>query len=181
MAKKRPKYLDKETPELLELLNTTLTADDPDTDKAAKIAEELKVRLAEAPVGNVDEALQTAASMMTKALNMVKSAYDAEVSMIGSDAEDDEDEDEPEEKPAPKTKAKKDKKSKRSKPEPEDEEEDEEDEDDDEDGDGDDDEPDYDSWSQKALKAELRKRGIRVKKEMDKTAMVKALRADDAE
>lgn len=183
MAKKRPKYLDKETPELLELLNTTLTADDPDTDKAAKIAEELKIRLAEAPVGNVDEALQTAAGMMTKALNMVKSAYDAEVSMIGSDAEDgdDDDEDEPEEKPAPKAKSKKDKKSKRSKPEPEDEEEDEEDEEEEDDEDGDEDEPDYDSWSQKALKAELRKRGIRVKKEMDKTAMVKALRADDAE
>lgn len=170
MAKnKRPKYLDKETPELLEMLTTILADDDPDTDKAAKIAAELKVRMAEAPVGNVDEALQTAADMMTKALNVVKAAYDSEVAMIGADGEDEEDE----EKPAPKSK----KSGKKAAPE---EDEDEDDEDEDED-DEDDEDPDYSSMSQKALKAECRKRGIRVKKEMGKTDLIKALEADDAE
>lgn len=172
MAKnKRPKYLDKETPELLEMLTTLLNGDDPDTDKAAKIAAELKDRMAEPEVNNVDEALQAAAEAMTKALNMVKSAYDAEVAMIGDgdgeDDDDDEDEDEP---------PKKGKKSKKAKAE----------DDDDEDGDEDEDEdgedaPDYSKMSLKALKTEMRNRGIKVKKGMEKSEMVKALEADDAE
>lgn len=167
MAKnKRPKYLDKETPELLEMLNTILTNDDPDTDKAAKIASELKDRMAEPAVSNVDEALQAAAEAMTKALEMVKAAYDAEVAMIG-----DGDEDEEEEKPA-----KKSKKAKASDEEDEDGEEDDEEEDED-----DEEEEDYSAMSLKALKTEMRNRGIRVKKGMEKADMVKALKADDAE
>lgn len=168
MAKnKRPKYLDKETPELLEMLTTILNDDDPDTDKAGKIAAELKDRMAEPEVNNVDEALQAAAEAMTKALNMVKSAYDAEVAMIG-DGDDDDGDDEPEEKPA--------KKSKKSEPE-----EDEDGDDDGDDDDGDDDEPDYSAMSLKALKTEMRNRGIKVKKGMEKSEMVKALEADDAD
>lgn len=164
MAKnKKPKYLEKETPELLDLLTTTLAGDDPDTDKAAKIAAELKARMAEKTVDNVDDALQEAAGMMTKALEMVKAAYDAEVAMITGDGEDDEDGDDEDEEPAPK--AKKSRKPKKNEP----------DDSDDEDEDG------YDGWSQKALKAEMRKRGIRVKKGMGKDEMVKALEADDAE
>lgn len=171
MAKnKRPKYLDKETPELLEMLTTILNDDDPDTDKAGKIAAELKDRMAEPEVNNVDEALQAAAEAMTKALNMVKSAYDAEVAMIG-DGDDDDGDDEPEEKPA-----KKGKKSKKSEPE-----EDEDGDDDGDDDDGDDDEPDYSAMSLKALKTEMRNRGIKVKKGMEKSEMVKALEADDAD
>lgn len=168
MAKnKRPKYLDKETPELLEMLTTILNDDDPDTDKAGKIAAELKDRMAEPEVNNVDEALQAAAEAMTKALNMVKSAYDAEVAMIG-DGDDDDGDDEPEEKPA--------KKGKKSEPE-----EDEDGDDDGDDDDGDDDEPDYSAMSLKALKTEMRNRGIKVKKGMEKSEMVKALEADDAD
>lgn len=171
MAKnKRPKYLDKETPELLEMLTTILSEDDPDTDKAAKISSELKDRMAEPEVTNVDEALQAAAEAMTKALNMVKSAYDSEVAMIG-DGDDEDEEDEPEEKPT-----KKGKKGKKAEPEDDDDEGD----DDDDDGD-DDDAPDYSGMSLKALKTEMRNRGIKVKKGMEKDEMVKALEADDAE
>lgn len=165
MAKnKKPKYLEKETPELLEMLNTILGGEDPDTDKAAKIAAELGDRMAAPTVDNVDEALQAAADVMTKALEMVKSAYDAEVAMIGQDSDDEEEEDE---EPTRKSK----KNSKASAPKEDDEEDDEED----------DGEDDYSGWSQKALKTELRKRGIRVKKGMDKDDMVKALEADDEE
>lgn len=169
MAKnKKPKYLEKETPELLTMLKDILTSEDPDTDKAAKIATELETRSAKPGVTNVDEALQAAADAMTEALNVVKAAYDAEVAMIGSD--DDGEDDEEEEAPKGKGKGKK--------AAPIEETDDDEDDEDGDDDDGDD-EDDYDSWSQKALKTELRKRGIRVKKDMDKTAMIKALRADD--
>lgn len=174
MAKnKRPKYLDKETPELLEMLATILNEDDPDTDKAAKIAAELKDRMAEPEVNNVDEALQAAAEAMTKALGMVKSAYDAEVAMIGDGDGEDEDGDEDEDEPP-----KKGKKGKKAKAEDDD---DEDDGDEDEDGGDDEDAPDYSKMSLKALKTEMRNRGIKVKKGMEKSEMVKALEADDAE
>lgn len=164
MAKnKKPKYLEKEIPELLEMLNTILGGEDPDTDKAAKIAAELGDRMAAPTVDNVDEALQAAADVMTKALEMVKSAYDAEVAMIGQDSDDEEEDEEPTRKSK--------KNSKASAPK----------EDDGEDDEEDDEEDDYSGWSQKALKTELRKRGIRVKKGMDKDDMVKALEADDEE
>lgn len=172
MAKnKRPKYLDKETPELLEMLNEILTSDDPDTDKAAKVAAELKTRMAAKTVDNVDDALQEAAGMMTKALEMVKSAYDAEVAMITGDSDEDEGDEDEDTTPTPKTK----KSRKKAEPEPEEDGDDGDDEDDEDDEDG------YDGWSQKALKAEMRKRGIRVKKGMSKDDMVKALEADDDE
>lgn len=181
MAKnKKPKFLEKETPELLALLKETLSDDEVDekaTAKALKITEELISRQPgdEGPI-SVDEALKAAADTMTEALNKVKDAYENEISMMedsdGSD-EPEEDEDEEEEE-APKSK----KSKKKAEPEPE---EDEEDEDSDEEEDSDDDDEDYSDWSIKDLKKECRTRGIKVTKGMAKADMVKALEADDKE
>lgn len=191
MAKnKKPKFLEKETPELMALLKETLSAEeDADTKKALKITEELISRLPseEGPI-SVDEALKAAADTMTEALNKVKGAYENEISMMEDSDEADEAADEAvevddEEEEAPKTKKSKktDKKSKKkAEPEPE---EDEEDEDSDEEEDSDDDEDgeDYSDWPTKDLKKECRTRGIKVTKGMAKADMVKALEADDKE
>ena len=183
MAKnKKPKFLEKETPELMALLKETLSAEeDADTKKALKITEELISRLPseEGPI-SVDEALKAAADTMTEALNKVKGAYENEISMMEDPDEADEVADEPEEdedeeeEEAPKSK----KSKKKAEPEPE---EDEEDEDSDEEEDSDDDDEDYSDWSIKDLKKECRTRGIKVTKGMAKADMVKALEADDKE
>lgn len=190
MAKnKKPKFLEKETPELLALLKETLSAEgDADTKKALKITEELISRLPseEGPI-SVDEALKAAADTMTEALNKVKGAYENEISMMEDSDETDEAADEAvevddEEEEAPKTKKSKKtakKSKKKAEPEPEEDEEDE-DSDEDEDEDNDDDE-DYSDWPTKDLKKECRTRGIKVTKGMAKADMVKALEADDKE
>ena len=192
MAKnKKPKFLEAETPDLLALLKETLSGDEVDdkaVGKALKIADELISRQPdeESPI-SVDEALRSAADIMTGALNKVKDAYENEISMMEDSDESDEPEEETEEEETPK-KSKKDKKEKapkksKKKEEPEDEEDDDEDdessdsveEDDDEDGE------DYSDWSLKDLKKECRTRGIKVTKGMAKADMVKALEADDKE
>lgn len=184
MAKnKKPKFLEKETPDLLALLKETLAEEEADTKKALKITEELISRLPqdEGPM-SVDEALKAAADQMTAALNNIKGAYDNEVSMM-EDSED-EAEDEAEEEETPKAKkGKKDKKSKKAKKEEpeEDEDDSDEEEDSDEDDEDEDDGEDYTDWSTKDLKKECRTRGIKVTKGMGKAEMVKALEADDKE
>lgn len=183
MAKnKKPKFLEKETPELLALLKETLTDEEADIKKALKITEELIARLPqdEGPM-SVDEALKAAADQMTQALNNIKGAYDNEVSMM-EDSED-EAEDEAEEEETPKAKkGKKDKKSKKAKKEePEEDEDDSDEEEDSEDDEDEDDGEDYTDWSTKDLKKECRTRGIKVTKGMGKAEMVKALEADDKE
>lgn len=188
MAKnKKPKFLEKETPELLVLLKETLSAgEDADTKKALKVTEELISRLPgeEGPL-SVDEALKAAADTMTEALNKIKGAYENEISMMedsdGSDElEEDEDEEE-EEAPKSKKAAKEEKPAKKSKKKAEPEEEDEDDSDEEEDSDDDEDGEDYSDWSTKDLKKECRTRGIKVTKGMAKADMVKALEADDKE
>lgn len=174
MAKnKKPKFLEKETPDLLAMLKDTLSAEDEaDIKKALKITDELISRLPaeEGPI-SVNEALQAAASSMTDALNLVKAAYDNEVAMMeDSDEEDEEEEEEEEEKSSKKGRG-----SKKSKASEEEDEEDEEEDSDDEDGE------DYSDWSLKDLKKECRTRGIKVTKGMAKSDMVKALEADDEE
>lgn len=184
MAKnKKPKFLEKETPDLLALLKETLAEEEADTKKALKITEELIARLPqdEGPM-SVDEALKAAADQMTAALNNIKGAYDNEVSMM-EDSED-EAEDEAEEEETPKAKkGKKDKKSKKAKKEEpeEDEDDSDEEEEDSEDDEDEDDGEDYTDWSTKDLKKECRTRGIKVTKGMGKAEMVKALEADDKE
>lgn len=201
MAKnKKPKFLEKETPELMALLKETLSADEVDEKKALKLTEELISRLPaeEGPI-SVDEALKAAAEVMTEALNKVKGAYDNEIAMMEDSDGDGDDEDEAEteaeeeedeeEEEAPKKKSKKAakeekpaKKSKKSKkkPEPEEEEDDSDEDDEDSDEDGGDYE-DYSDWPTKDLKKECRNRGIKVTKSMTKADMVKALEADDQE
>lgn len=198
MAKnKRPKFLDKETPELLAMLKEILADDEADTKKALKIAEELEARQpSESGPLSVDEALKAAADKMSEALNSIKAAYDNEVSMM-EDTGDEASEDDEEEEEAPPKKAKKEKKEKASKKgkkakkdEPEededeeesDEEEDSDEEDSDEDeGSDDEDGEDYSEWPTKDLKKECRTRGIKVTKGMSKADLVKALEADDKE
>ena len=110
MAKnKKPKFLEKETPDLLAMLKEILADEEADTKKALKITEELISRLPqdEGPM-SVDEALKSAADQMTTALNNIKGAYDNEVSMMEDSEEEAEDEAEEEETP----KAKKSKKAK---------------------------------------------------------------------
>lgn len=182
MAKnKKPKFLEKETPDLLALLKETLAEEEADTKKALKITEELISRLPqdEGPM-SVDEALKAAADQMTAALNNIKGAYDNEVSMMEDSEEEAEDEAEAEEEETPK--AKKDKKSKKAKKEePEEDEDDSDEEEDSEDDEDEDDGEDYTDWSTKDLKKECRTRGIKVTKGMGKAEMVKALEADDKE
>lgn len=194
MAKnKKPKFLEAETPDLLALLKETLSDDEVDEKavaKALKITEELISRQPgeEGPV-SVDEALKTTAEIITGALNMVKEAYDQEISLMeGSEEpeepEEAEEEEEEEEAPKPK-KAKKDKKAKKAKKskkaEPEEEEEDDEEDSEEEDSEEEDSEEDYSDWATKDLKKECRTRGIKVTKGMSKADMVKALEADDQE
>ena len=180
MAKnKKPKFLEKETPDLLALLKETLAEEEADTKKALKITEELISRLPqdEGPM-SVDEALKAAADQMTAALNNIKGAYDNEVSMMEDSGEEPEEEAEEEETPKAK-KGKKDKKSKEE--EPEEDEDDSDEEEDSEDDEDEDDGEDYTDWSTKDLKKECRTRGIKVTKGMGKAEMVKALEADDKE
>lgn len=181
MAKnKKPKFLEKETPDLLALLKETLADEEADTKKALKITEELISRLPqdEGPM-SVDEALKAAADQMTAALNNIKGAYDNEVSMMEDSEEEPEEEEEAEEETP---KAKKGKKSKKAKKEePEEDEDDSDEEEDSEDDEDEDDGEDYTDWSTKDLKKECRTRGIKVTKGMGKAEMVKALEADDKE
>lgn len=189
MAKnKRPKWLDAETPELLNTLKEILAAEeitDKDQAKAAKIVDELISRLPSedaAPL-SVAEAIAAAKTCMDAALDGVKAAYDNEVSTI-ADTEAEEEAEEEEEAPAPKKKDKKSKKGKKAAKveEPEEEEEPEEDEDSEEEEEEDDDSAeDYSDWSTKDLKKECRERGIKVTKSMGKAELVKALEADDKE
>lgn len=199
MAKnKRPKFLDKETPELLAMLKEILADDEADTKKALKIAEELEARQpSESGPLSVDEALKAAADKMSEALNSIKAAYDNEVSMM-EDTGDEASEDDEEEEEAPPKKAKKEKKEKASKKgkkakkdEPEEDEDEDEEEDSDEVEDSDEEDPDeaegsdgedgedYSEWPTKDLKKECRTRGIKVTKGMSKADLVKALEADD--
>lgn len=196
MAKnKRPKWLDAETPELLEALKGILDAEeitDKDQAKASKIVDELISRLPSkdaAPL-SMDEAIAAAKTCMDAALDGVKAAYDNEVATIAdtdtyTEAEEEAGEEEEEEAPAP-TPKKKDKKSKKGKKaikveEPEEEEESEDDEDSEEEEEEDDPAEDYSDWSTKDLKKECRERGIKVTKSMGKAELVKALEADDKE
>lgn len=186
MAKnKKPKFLEKETPDLLAMLKETLADEEADTKKALKITEELISRLPqdEGPM-SVDEALKAAADQMTTALNNIKGAYDNEVSMMEDSEDEAEDEAEEEEETPKAKKGKKSKKAKKEEPE-EDEDDSDEEEDSDEENDSDDgddsDEEDYTDWSTKDLKKECRTRGIKVTKGMGKAEMVKALEADDKE
>ena len=184
MAKnKKPKFLEKETPDLLALLKETLAEEEADTKKALKITEELISRLPqdEGPM-SVDEALKAAADQMTAALNNIKGAYDNEVSMMEDSEEEPEEEAEEEEETPKAKKGKKDKKSKKAKKEePEGDEDDSDEEEDSEDDEDEDDGEDYTDWSTKDLKKECRTRGIKVTKGMGKAEMVKALEADDKE
>lgn len=186
MAKnKRPKWLDAETPELLETLQGILAAEeitDKDQAKAAKIVDELISRLPSedaAPL-SVAEAIAAAKTCMDAALDGVKAAYDNEVATI---ADTEAEEEEEEETPAPKKKDKKSKKGKKAAKveEPEEEEESEDDEDSEEEEEEDDSTEDYSDWSTKDLKKECRERGIKVTKSMGKAELVKALEADDKE
>lgn len=182
MAKnKKPKFLEKETPELLALLKETLADEEADTKKALKITEELISRLPqdEGPM-SVDEALKAAADQMTQALNNIKGAYDNEVSMMEDSEEEPEEEPEEEEETPKAKKGKKSKKAKKEEPE-EDEDDSDEEEEDSEDDEDEDDGEDYTDWSTKDLKKECRTRGIKVTKGMGKAEMVKALEADDKE
>lgn len=188
MAKnKRPKWLDAETPELLETLKGILAAEeitDKDQAKAAKIVDELISRLPSedaAPL-SVAEAIAAAKTCMDAALDGVKAAYDNEVATI-ADTEAEEEAEEEEEAPAPKKKDKKSKKGKKAAKveEPEEEEEPEDDEDSEEEEEDDDSAEDYSDWSTKDLKKECRERGIKVTKSMGKAELVKALEADDKE
>ena len=177
MAKnKRPKWLDAETPELLNTLKDILGEEEINQTKAQKIVDELISRIpAETGIPSVEEAINAAKSCMDNAMDLVKAAYDHEVSLISeTETEDDpteEEEEEPEE--APKKSSKKSKKAPKVE-EPEEDEDEDQDEEEDE-------EEDYSDWSTKALKAECRKRGIKVTKAMGKADMVKALEADDKE
>ena len=181
MAKnKKPKFLEKETPDLLALLKETLAEEEADTKKALKITEELISRLPqdEGPM-SVDEALKAASDQMTAALNNIKGAYDNEVFMM-EDSEEEPEEEAEEEEETPK--AKKGKKAKKAKKEePEEDEDDSDEEEDSEDDEDEDDGEDYTDWSTKDLKKECRTRGIKVTKGMGKAEMVKALEADDKE
>lgn len=190
MAKnKRPKWLDAETPELLDTLKDILAAEETtekDQVKATKIVDELIARIPTddpTPI-SVAEAIAAAQTCMEAALENVKAAYNHEVSIIAdTEAEAGEEEDEEEEAPAPKKKEKKSKKSKKAaKVEEPEEEEDDEDEEVEEDSEEEDDSAeDYSDWSTKDLKKECRTRGIKVTKSMGKAELVKALEADDKE
>ena len=177
MAKnKRPKWLDAETPELLNTLKDILGEEEINQTKAQKIVDELISRIpTKTGIPSVEEAINAAKSCMDNAMDLVKAAYDHEVSLISeTETEDDLNEDEEEEpEEAPKKSSKKSKKAPKVE-EPEEDEDEDQDEEEDE-------EEDYSDWSTKALKAECRKRGIKVTKAMGKADMVKALEADDKE
>ena len=180
MAKnKRPKWLDAETPELLNTLKDILGEEEINQTKAQKIVDELISRIpAEAGIPSVEEAINAAKSCMDNAMDLVKAAYDHEVSLISeTETEDDPTEEEEEEPVSPKKSCKNSKQGSKVEEPEEDEDEDQDEEEEEEE----DEEEDYSDWSTKALKAECRKRGIKVTKAMGKADMVKALEADDKE
>lgn len=189
MAKnKRPKWLESETPELLDILKGILgqeEIEEKEMSKAQKIVDELIGRLPQEE-GNtsVGEAIQKAAEAVSISLNKIQEAYQNEMSatLEESDSDGDEDTEEEEEKEEKKgkkgsSKASDKKSSKKSSKKVEEEDEDEEDEEDEEGEEGE----DYSDWSTKDLKKECRDRGIKVTKSMGKSDLVKALEADDQE
>ena len=100
MAKnKRPKWLDAETPELLNTLKDILGEKEINQTKAQKIVDELISRIpAETGIPSVEEAINAAKSCMDNAMDLVKAAYDHEVSLISeTETEDDPTEEEEEE------------------------------------------------------------------------------------
>ena len=168
MAKnKRPKWLDAETPELLNTLKDILGEEEINQTKAQKIVDELISRIpAETGIPSVEEAINAAKSCMDNAMDLVKAAYDHEVSLISeTETEDDATEDEEEEPETPKKSSKKSKKASKV-------EEPEEDEDEDQ---------DYSEMSLSELKAECKDRGLKVKKGMDKDDLIEMLEEDDEE
>ena len=109
MAKnKRPKWLDAETPELLNTLKDILGEEEINQTKAQKIVDELISRIpAEAGIPSVEEAINAAKSCMDNAMDLVKAAYDHEVSLISeTETEDDPTEEEEEEPVTPKKSSK---------------------------------------------------------------------------
>lgn len=188
MAKnKRPKWLESETPELLDMLKGILgqeEIEEKEMSKAQKIVDELIGRLPQEE-GNtsVGEAIQKAAEAVSVSLNKIQEAYQNEMSATLEESDSDEDEDTEEEEEKEEKKGKKgsskasDKKfsKKSSKKVEEEEEEDGDDGEDEEEGE------DYSEWSTKDLKKECRDRGIKVTKSMGKSDLVKALEADDQE
>ena len=190
MAKnKRPKWLESETPELLDMLKGILgqeEIEEKEMSKAQKIVDELIGRLPQEE-GNISvgEAIQRAADAVSVSLNKIQEAYQNEMSATLEESDSDEDEDTEEEEEKEEKKGKKgsskasDKKSskKSSKKVEEEEEEEEEGEEEEEEEDGE----DYSEWSTKDLKKECRDRGIKVTKSMGKSDLVKALEADDQE
>ena len=152
MAKnKRPKWLESETPELLDMLKGILgqeEIEEKEMTKAQKIVDELIGRLPQEE-GNISvgEAIQRAADAVSVSLNKIQEAYQNEMSATLEESDSDEDEDTEEE----------------------------EEEEDEEEGE------DYSDWSTKDLKKECRDRGIKVTKSMGKSDLVKALEADDQE
>lgn len=186
MAKnKRPKWLESETPELLDMLKGILgqeEIEEKEMSKAQKIVDELIGRLPQEE-GNISvgEAIQRAADAVSVSLNKIQEAYQNEMSATLEESDSDEDEDTEEEEEKEEKKGKKgsskasDKKSsKKSSKKVEEEDEDEEDEEEEEG-------EDYSDWSTKDLKKECRDRGIKVTKSMGKSDLVKALEADDQE
>lgn len=186
MAKnKRPKWLESETPELLDVLKGILgqeEIEEKEMSKAQKIVDELIGRLPQEE-GNISvgEAIQRAADAVSVSLNKIQEAYQNEMSATLEESDSGEDEDtkeeeeqEQEEKKGEKgpSKASDKKSSKKSFKKVEEEEEEEEEEEDGE---------DYSDWSTKDLKKECRDRGIKVTKSMGKSDLVKALEADDQE
>lgn len=189
MAKnKRPKWLESETPELLDMLKGILgqeEIEEKEMSKAQKIVDELIGRLPQEE-GNISvgEAIQRAADAVSVSLNKIQEAYQNEMSatLEEFDSEEDEDTEEEEEKEEKKgkkgsSKASDKKSSKKSSKKVEEEDEEEEDEEDEEEEEGE----DYSDWSTKDLKKECRDRGIKVTKSMGKSDLVKALEADDQE
>ena len=191
MAKnKRPKWLESETPELLDMLKGILgqeEIEEKEMSKAQKIVDELIGRLPQEE-GNISvgEAIQRAADAVSVSLNKIQEAYQNEMSATLEESDSDEGEDTEEEGKEEKkgkkgsSKASGKKSSKKSSKKVEEEEEEEEDEEEEEEEDEEEGE-DYSDWSTKDLKKECRDRGIKVTKSMGKSDLVKALEADDQE
>ena len=189
MAKnKRPKWLESETPELLDMLKGILgqeEIEEKEMSKAQKIVDELIGRLPQEEDNiSVGEAIQRAADAVSVSLNKIQEAYQNEMSATLEESDSDEDEDTEEEKKEEKkgkkgsSKASDKKSSKKSSKKVEEEEEEEEE---DEEEEGEEEGEDYSDWSTKDLKKECRDRGIKVTKSMGKSDLVKALEADDQE
>jgi hypothetical protein len=173
MAKKKAKWLEATTPELLVVLKEVLVADEVDTGKAQKIVAELIERLPAETDGelSVEDAISSLEQAFVTGLSAIQDAYKAELDAIGDSYENEEDGEGEDETPAPKKDKKEKKANKKSKKAAEPEE--------DEDGEDDGEETDYTEMSQKALKKECRARGLKINKSMGKADFIKALEADD--